>query len=237
MIFMKLLLKGYLPSTLIDWPGKISAVIFVAGCNFRCGFCHNPELVIFDPQEKGLELEPLLEDLKKRKKWLDGVVITGGEPTLYQDLPLLIKKIKALGFLVKLDTNGTNFKMLKDLVSKKLIDYVAMDIKAPLEDYPKTIGVAKFNWQAVKKSVEFLLKDQVDYEFRTTLVPELIGKEELKKIGQWIKGAKRYYLQPFRPLKTLDPAFQQKRSYLKKELDSLLKIIKPYVQEAAIRGF
>ncbi len=233
---MNLPIAGYLKTTLIDWPGKIASVVFIAGCNFRCGFCHNPELVTVDPNMETISPEDIYQDLRRRAKWIDGISITGGEPTLYSDLVEFIEGVKKAGFEVKLDTNGTNFKMLKYLIDEDLVDYVAMDIKAPLEDYRRTIGVEKFDEDSVKRSVCLLLKDKVDYEFRTTMVPDLIGKEEMKKINLWIKGAKRYYIQPFRPLKTLDSEFTKKRTYLKGELKELLKIAKPYVKQAEIRG-
>ncbi len=180
---MNLPIAGYLKTTLIDWPGKIASVVFIAGCNFRCGFCHNPELVTVDPNMETISPEDIYQDLRRRAKWIDGISITGGEPTLYSDLVEFIEGVKKAGFEVKLDTNGTNFKMLKYLIDEDLVDYVAMDIKAPLEDYRRTIGVEKFDEDSVKRSVCLLLKDKVDYEFRTTMVPDLIGKEEMKKIN------------------------------------------------------
>lgn len=227
-------IKGFLPSTLIDWPGKMAAILFIFGCNFRCPFCHNPELVL-ENNEEDLDLENILEFLQKRKKWVDGVVITGGEPTIHQDIFSLAKILKKAGFLVKLDTNGTNPTLLYSLIQGGLVDYIAMDIKGPLSSYEK-ITKSPQSGKKILKSVSIILESGIDYEFRTTVVPSLLGKEEIREIGKLIEGARIYYLQQFYPTKTLDKDFLKEQPYSYKELLELKNIISPFVKEAKIRG-
>ena len=189
--------------SLIEYPKKLSAIIFIAGCNLRCQFCYVPHLVL---PEKIREIEPISEEeifsfLEERKGFLDAVAISGGEPTINPELPEFIKKIKKMGYLVELETNGTNFKMLKDLVDQKLVDYVATDIKHKFEFekwYEITGGVlTKELFENIKKSINFLLEGKVDYEFRTTLIKEFHKKEDIIEICKKIKKAKVYYLQNY----------------------------------------
>jgi len=226
-------IKGLQKQTVLDYPGKLACTVFTFGCNFRCGFCHNPELVIDDGRPE-IKQEEFLEFLKNRKEFLDGVCITGGEPTLNKELPEFIAKIKELGFLVKLDTNGTNPEMLKELIDKKLVDYVAMDIKAPLEFYEK-ITNSKVNKGNIKKSID-LIRKMKDYEFRITVVPGLFNEEYAKMIGEWLKGSKRFYIQQFRGIKTLDKSFVGKKSFSKEELTKFCNILKPYFEVCKVRG-
>lgn len=180
--------------SMVDWDGYMSATIFLNGCNFMCPFCHNSSLV----NGTGTEIpeNEVLDFLKKRINILDSVCISGGEPTLYPDLPEFIKKIKDMGYLVKLDTNGTNPEMVKYLVEQKLVDYIAMDIKNCLEKYTLTIG-KHFDLTNIEKSIKYIMSCGIDYEFRTTLVEEFHTKEDIEKISKLIKGAKKYYLQKF----------------------------------------
>ena len=226
-------IKGLQKQTILDFPGKLACTIFTFGCNFRCGFCHNPELFIDDGRSEIGEGE-ILEFLKNRKDFLDGVCITGGEPTLNKELPEFISKIKELGFLVKLDTNGTNPTMLKELIDKKLVDYVAMDIKAPLEFYEKITNV-KVNKEDIQKSID-LIRKLKDYEFRITVVPGLFNEEYAKMIGVWLRDSKRFYIQQFRSIKTLDKGFIGKKSFSKEELTKFRDILKPYFEVCGIRG-
>ena len=226
-------IKGLQKQTILDYPGKLACTIFTFSCNFRCGFCHNPELVVDDGRLE-IKQEDVLEFLKDRKGFLDGVCITGGEPTLNEDLLEFISKIKELGFLVKLDTNGTNPKMLKELIDKKLIDYVAMDIKAPLEFYDK-ITNSKVNKEDIQKSVD-LVRKMKDYEFRTTVVPGLFNEEYAKLIGEWLKGSNNFYIQQFRGIKTLNKDFVGKKPFSKEELISFCNMLKPYFKKCEIRG-
>ena len=226
--------KGILPSTLIDWPGKIAAVLFVFGCNFRCHFCHNPELVL-ENNDENIDFWDLLDFLKKRRNWIDGIVMTGGEPTLYKDLPLVFKILKNEGFLTKLDTNGTNPQMIEYLLEKKLVDYIAMDIKGSPEKYQMITGY-NINFEIILKSIQLIMKSDVDYEFRTTVLPRFHKKEDFEKIGNLIKGAKKYYLQQFYPTKTLNKIFMEEFSYNRSALEEFQKIMSGFVEKAEIRG-
>jgi len=183
--------------SLVDYDKKISCTLFTAGCNFRCPFCHNSDLVIYAKNVEYIPFSEILDYLNKRKGLLDAVVITGGEPTLMPDLKDKLYQIKALGYKIKLDTNGSNPEILKDLVYSKLVDYVAMDIKNSVEGYSKTTGIIDFNFTPIMESIKFLLSGEVDYEFRTTLVKEFHSDEDIRLIGKLIQGAKRYYLQRF----------------------------------------
>jgi len=220
--------------TLIDYPGKVSATIFTFGCNFRCKFCHNSDLVEPNLFFHEIKIDEILKFLEKRKKVLDGVVITGGEPTIHTDLPNFIKKIKDMGYCVKLDTNGSNPKMLADLIEKKLVDYIAMDIKAPMGLYNE-IARIDVDQQAIRQSVGILLEEKIDYEFRTTAYPKL-NSEEFVMIGSWIDGAKRFWIQQFRNTSTLDKTFQSLKPHSETKLEEIAEIMKKYVKEVGIRG-
>lgn len=192
-----MILGGLQKLTLIDYPGKIAATVFTFGCNFRCSFCHNYDLMgdHTDRVQKPISAQTFFKFLESRVDKLDGVCISGGEPTLHEDLPGFIEKIKKLGFLVKLDTNGTNPEMLQKLIKDKLVDYVAMDIKAPLQKYTQ-IAEVPVNQLKVQKSVQ-IIKSLARYEFRTTVVNNLHSKTDLIEIIDWIGGAKNYFLQQY----------------------------------------
>ncbi len=184
--------------SLVDFDGKITCTLFTASCNFRCPFCHNSSLVINEAHLQEVDFSEIMEYLTKRQKIVDAVCITGGEPTLHKDLKDYFKIFKDMGFITKLDTNGTNPKMLKELVSEGLVDYVAMDIKNSFTSYYKTIGTNNATLlENVKESINFLLSGKVDYEFRTTIVKELFSIDDIKEISEMIQGAKKYYLQKF----------------------------------------
>lgn len=214
-------------TSLIDYPDNISSILFLSRCNFRCPYCHNKDLVL-DILPK-LDEKDVIDDLKVRKKYIDGVVITGGEPTLYSDLIDLIRKIKEIPLLVKLDTNGSNPDLIDELLNLKLLDYVAMDIKADLENYSKAIGV-EIDTDIIKESIYTLKNSKIDYEFRTTVVPPFYNNKTAKKIGQLIEGAKKYYLQQYIPKSTLDPKFGDIPPYPRKVLERFVEILKPYVK-------
>lgn len=184
--------------SLVDFDGKVACTLFTSGCNFRCAFCHNKDLVINNEYNIPLEDNEIFEYLEKRKKQLDAVVITGGEPTLMKNLQENISKIKSMGYLVKLDTNGSNYECLKNLIDKKLIDYVAMDIKNSIEEYNNIICINnKEIINNVKKSIELLKQNVIDYEFRTTLVNEFHNEKNIEEIGKLLNGSKKIYLQKF----------------------------------------
>jgi pyruvate formate lyase activating enzyme len=219
--------------TLIDYPGKTAAMVYTIGCNFRCPYCHNPELV-YETVERRFGEAEILAFLDTRQGLLDGVVITGGEPTMHDDLLGFIKAVKARGFLVKLDTNGTRPAMLAALAERKLVDYIAMDMKAPLRKYSRTVG-RPVDTGAIKESIELLLQGLVDYEFRTTLVKALLSPEDIREIGKEIRGAKAYYLQRFVPTKLLNPQFRRKVTYTDDELTQLQHELSEYVPSCGIR--
>lgn len=229
-----MIIRGLQKLTLIDYPGKIACTIFTFGCNFRCRYCHNPELV-FDNGTKPIEEREIFKFLSERKGFLDGVCVTGGEPTLHKDLPHFLAKIKGMSFLTKLDTNGTNPKMLKYLIDEGLLDYVAMDIKAPLEKYEKVVR-AKVNEENIKRSINLIKESGINYEFRTTVVPELLNKDDILAIGRWLQGAKRFYIQQFRGIKTLDKNFVSKKPYSEEELEEFCNILKTFVEHCRVRG-
>ena len=191
-------IHGLEKMSLVDYDGKVSATVFTGNCNFKCGFCHNSALVLSTENLPEIPETEILEYLEKRKGLLDGVCVTGGEPTLNPDLPKFIEKIKNIGYSVKLDTNGTNPEMVKSLNESGLVDYFAMDIKNDRENYAKIIGFDKFDTKKIEKTVEYFLLCNVDYEFRTTLVSEFHKTENIINIGNWIKGAKKYFLQKFK---------------------------------------
>lgn len=228
-----MILGGFQKSSLIDYPGKISAVIFTQGCNFRCPYCHNPELAA-NAISTDYQTTSILDFLKFRVGKLEAVVITGGEPTLQKDLPEFIKEIKRMGFLVKLDTNGTNPKMLKSLIDENSVDYVAMDIKAPIEKYSQVVR-CNVNQNNILKSIEILKNSGIYYEFRTTVVKSQLLPQDFEEIAEMIKGAKKYYLQKFVPTKTLDEAFLQEKTYSEEEFDLIINNLKNYTQAVEIR--
>ncbi|XOA42606.1 MAG: anaerobic ribonucleoside-triphosphate reductase activating protein [Candidatus Nealsonbacteria bacterium] len=227
--------------TLIDFPGRLAATVFLIGCDFRCPFCYSAELVLpqkIKSQPKILQKE-LFNFLKDRKGLLEGVVICGGEPTINRNLAQFIKKIKDLGYLVKLDTNGSNPVMLKTLIGKKLIDYVAMDVKAPKEKYKEVVGLLGC-WtdkilRNIEKSINILKESKIDFEFRTTVIPNLLKKEDILKIAHWIKPAPKYFLQNFKPEKTIDPKFEKIKPYPQEYLLEIQKAISPFFDICQIR--
>lgn len=224
---------GFQPTSLIDYPGTVSAVVFTVGCNFRCPYCHNPELVLESP-ERFIPEEELLAFFEKRKGTLPAVTVTGGEPTMQADLLDFLARLKGMGYLVKLDTNGTHPQMLKEAVLRKLVDYVAMDIKAPLSKYEQVTASA-VNEEKIRESVSFLIDGDAEYEFRTTVVKGLLSPEDIRNIGGEIKGASRYFLQQFTPAKTLHPAFHSALSYTGEELEAFAEELRPLVQNCHVR--
>ena len=247
-----MLIAGLQKISLIDYPDKMTAIIFTAGCNFDCIYCHNKELFKNENiKNKLISEKEIFNFLNKRRKKLEAITITGGEPTLQNDLLNFIDKVKKIGFLVKLDTNGTNPKILKELVNKKMIDYVAMDIKAPLEieKYEKVVQVDCSDLlKKVVESVNFLLKDKIDFEFRTTLTKGLLIKKDIADIVKKIKNKRTYYLQNFvfpdkDDFKNMDEGGETVYNKLKKlkplsenELEEFKKIIKKMGQKCEIRN-
>ncbi len=189
--------SGFQKLTLLDYPGHVAATLFTAGCNFRCPFCHNAALVTHIDNQNFYTDEYILDYLKKRVGILDGICITGGEPLMHKDLPDFIKKVKALGYLIKLDTNGSYPEILKQLIDSSNIDYVAMDIKNSKEKYALTAECSNDDLANVEKSIAILKEKKIDFEFRTTIVAEYHTVDDIRSIAKWIKGAEKYFLQNF----------------------------------------
>lgn len=230
-------ITGIQKLTLLDYPGAVACTLFTGGCNFRCPFCHNALLV--DPkrvQEEGeLPTEDVLKFLEKRRGVLDGVAITGGEPLLHSDMPEFLRQIKAMGYRIKLDTNGSNPELLRRILQEKLVDRVAMDIKNSPELYAKTIGRDDIDISAIEKSKDMLLKGDIEYEFRTTVVKGLHTKQSLEGAAKWIEGAKEYYLQQFKDSGDLIKA-EGLSEFDGPEMHELCQAVKKYVPAAEVRG-
>tara|TARA_Y100000310_G_C20613898_1_gene779535 strand:- start:617 stop:1300 length:684 start_codon:yes stop_codon:yes gene_type:complete len=226
-----MMLGGLIKFTTIDYPGQIACTVFTSGCNYRCPYCHNPELV--EAGAKHSE-EDFFSFIKTRMGTLDGVCICGGEPTIHQDLPEFIKKIKDMGFLVKLDTNGSNPEMLASLIKDKLIDYVALDIKAPKDRYNEAIGM-NINVENIERCISILEASDIEYEFRTTVVPSLINKEDIISIARWLGKRGKFYLQNFKPARTLDPNFNDVLPYSNRQLDEFKSEIRHLVSSCGVR--
>ena len=226
-------IHGLQKMTLLDYPGVVACTVFLGGCDLRCPYCHNAELL--DPNFPPLMDETeLLAFLKKRQGLLDGVCITGGEPLLRQELPTLLGEIRALGYKIKLDTNGAHPAQLRRILDAGLADYVAMDIKNSPERYAETIGRAQFDVAPIRESVRLLMAGDTDYEFRTTVVAELHGEEDIRAIGRWIAGARRYFLQPFTDRETVPLAGLSAPTQA--QLDRFLAIAREFVPETQLRG-
>ena len=228
-------IHGFAKLTLLDYPGRIAATVFTGGCNFRCPFCHNAVLVL-DPNAQPLIPEDeVLRELESRKNKLEGICITGGEPTLNRDLPEFIEKVRALGLLVKLDSNGTAPDMIADLIGRELVDYIAMDIKSSPEGYSKAVGLKEMSMDDIFRSVDLIMQSGIDYEFRTTVVDGIHTADDFKKTGIWIKGAKAYYLQQYKDSGDLI-APRGLASPSKETLEKYREILLPYVPNTSIRG-
>jgi pyruvate formate lyase activating enzyme len=229
-------IRGFIETSLIDWDGKISSVIFLSGCNLRCSFCHNYPLVFGSETLKKFELEDIKKYLAEHKSWIDGVVISGGEPTIYKDLEGLIKEVKAMGFLVKLDTNGTNPAALRGLLDKKLLDYVAMDVKAPLNNKYEEVAGCPVNLANIRESIRAIMESGIDYEFRTTVVPGQLDVEDIAELAKAITGAKKFILQQFEPANARDEELRKLKPYSKEKMVELSEAAKAYVPNAVFRG-
>jgi len=225
---------GMQKTSLLDYPDKISAIIWTVGCNFRCPFCYNKDLVFGKAEE--ISEEEIFSFLKKRKGLLEGLVISGGEPLMHKDITSFIEKVKKLKYLVKIDTNGTFPEKLKELIDKNLVDYVSMDVKAPKSKYDSLSGI-KTDIKKIEKSIELLKNSNVSYEFKTTFVPNLLEKKDIIEIAKWLDGSKKYYLQQFKNNTSLiSDKLQMVSPHPKDELIEILNVIKPYFEVCDVRG-
>lgn len=229
-------IAGYHPTTLVDWAGRLAAIVFLPRCNLRCRFCHAGPLLAEEPGET-IPLERILAHVASRQGWLDGVVICGGEPTLWPTLPELCERFRSAGLAVKLDTNGTFPDRIAALLDARLLDAVAMDLKAPLDDrYRRVCGAPGMDLAPVERSIHLLMEGRVEYEFHTTLCPAFIGEDEIRAMGASIAGADRWDLQRFEPTYALDPALRNVAPYGPAEVEALAEIARCYVARCPIRG-
>jgi pyruvate formate lyase activating enzyme len=227
-------IAGYHPSTLIDWPGRLAAIVFLPQCNLRCRFCHASSMLA--PSQEAIPLEAILEHMASQRGWLDGVVICGGEPTVWPTLGGLCEKFRRAGLAVKLDTNGTHPDRLAELVRGGLVDAVAMDLKAPLDArYPAVCG-DNADLHAIGRSIDLLMGGPVEYEFRTTVCPAFLDAPEIHAIGTRVAGARRWVLQRFEPAHALDPSLRDVQPYDLPKMEDLAAIGRRYVARCLVRG-
>jgi len=220
-------IKGFLETSFIDWPGKICSVLFLPRCNFRCLYCHNHSLVLSPEQYATLPIEGILNRLASFRDWVDGICLTGGEPTLHSDLLPLIREVKGCGFRVKLDTNGSRPGPLEALVGRKEVDFVSMDVKAPLEPGPYSrITGSSVNLDALWRSIRILERGDVEYEFRMTVVPGFHSSEDVRRLGRQLQAGPRLVLQNFNPENPMDPSLKGKRPYEPERLKELEREIR-----------
>lgn len=225
---------GFQKVSTVDYPGHLCSTIFLSGCNLRCRFCHNPSLVSRQEETQDITVEEILAFLKKRAGLLEGVCITGGEPTLNNGLEELVSAIKALGYKVKLDTNGTNPQVVRNLLEEGLLDYIAVDVKAPMERYEEIAG-CWVNTEKIKETIEIVLNSNIDYEFRTTFLPDL-DEKDIKKIAESIAGSKRYVVQQYRNNTTLDEEYSVKKPYDAQYVMNVFENIRPMFEACEVRG-
>ena len=235
---MKTVIKGFIKSSLLDWDGKIVSTLYVPHCNMRCPFCHNRNLILTPDEYPTIDINEIVDFYKERKDFLDGICLTGGEPTLYDNLVEVLKLFKEAGALVKLDTNGTSAEKVRELVDAELIDYIAMDIKNALEfeKYKKASSLkSEALFDNVKKSIDYIRSCKVPYEFRTTVVPTIHEKQDIIDIAKFIKGAEKYALQNFQPENTLDVEFEKLTPFEVKDIEEMADSIKSLIDKVVVR--
>ena len=225
---------GFNKTTLLDFPEHVACTVFTGGCNFRCPFCQNGDLVLHGGSLPVLDEEEVFRVLRKRKGILTGVYVTGGEPTLQRDLDVFLSRVKELGYLVKLDSNGYRPEVLQSLCERGLVDYFAMDIKSSPENYARTAGVKELDMGLIRESVDFIRSCGLDYEFRTTVVRELHSSGDFLSIGEWLKGCKAYFLQSY--VESEGVICKEFSSYSKEELEEFVMLLKPYIDNVSLRG-
>jgi len=213
-------IKGFIDTSFIDWKGQLSSVIFTGGCNFRCPYCHNSSIVLNPEQIENVPFKHVAAHLRKYKHWVERVVITGGEPTLNKALSSIAGQLKNEGIKIKLDTNGSSPSVVKGLVNDGLIDYIAMDTKGPIEQYKRWCGV-DVDTKKIEESIQFILEGNVDYEFRMTVVPFLHREEDVYVVADYIRHAKRFFIQEFKPNNTLNPAFSHIKPFSPEKMQKI----------------
>ena len=229
-------IRGFLPSTLIDWPGRVAAEVFLGGCNFRCPFCHASHLVLNPSELEEISLEAVLEHLRNQTGWVDGVVVSGGEPTLDGRLPTLIEALREAGAAIKLDTNGARPEVLRALIEAGMLEAASMDLKAPLDErYSKAAGV-EVDLTAIRESVALLMSSALDVEFRTTVCPAFHTLDDVVDTARAIAGAAKYCLQTFRPLNCIDPALLEVGRYTEEEMRAMARAAGEFVRRCWVRG-
>ncbi len=230
-------IKGFVKNSLIEWEGNIAAIVFLSKCNLRCQYCHAPHLVNNPCELETIPVDVVLESISKNREWIDGVVISGGEPTLCDELEPLIKSFKELGVKVKLDSNGTNPDVIERFFENRLLDSIAMDIKAPLEEdkYNLVAGV-KCDIEKIKRSIRLIMESGVENEFRTTVCPEFLDKEDILDIARFIEGADKYAIQQFRPIICLNNELLKVTPYPKEMLEDFAESAGKYVKKCWVRG-
>lgn len=230
-------IKGLVENTLIDWEGKIAAIVFLPQCNFRCRYCHSPHLVDPPPDLETIPVGAVLDLLRERKGWIDGVVVTGGEPLLHANLRPLLTVLRAEGVGIKLDTNGTSPDALAELIDEGLIDFVSMDVKAPLDrEQYEAIVEAECDMAALGRTIQLLIEGEVDYEFRTTVCPAFTDADDIVEIARALSGAKRLVLQQFRPQNCLDRYLLEVEPLIRETLQEYAALAAPYVETCFVRG-
>ncbi len=228
-------IKGIEKFSSRDFPGHISSTVFLGGCTFRCPYCHNSELVLRPETIQTMPVDLFLSYLDGRKGWLEAVCFTGGEPLLHEDIEDLIRVVRERGLLVKLDTNGSFPERLEGFLAAGLLDWVAMDVKAPLERY-REVTRSNVDVENIVRSADILRASGVRHTFRTTVVPGLVGKEDVLKIGEWLNGVASYLIQQFVPQTTIDPAFLEVKPFSRAELEEIVAAAKPYFGDVRIEG-
>ncbi|MFH1860625.1 MAG: anaerobic ribonucleoside-triphosphate reductase activating protein [bacterium] len=230
-------IKGFIEMSMLDWEGKLVSTLYLPHCNLRCLYCHNSGLVLNPEQYNTISFETVKNYLIGQQDWIDGVCLSGGEPCMYEDLPDFIRQLRDIGVLIKLDTNGSFPDMLQRLLNERLIDYIAMDIKSPLDTYAQMTGINDEKiGERIKQSIRIVMDSRVGYEFRTTVVPSLHTKEILMTMAESVSGAKKYVLQAFVPDNALDPEYLKIIPYTNDQMKDIQQTVSPYVQKCVLRG-
>jgi pyruvate formate lyase activating enzyme len=232
-------IKGFDQMSLVDWDGMVATTVYLSGCNFRCPYCHNSGLVLFPEQYESISVDEILDYVRSHNDFIDGVVVTGGEPCVHDGIGGFLKQLRELGISVKLDTNGSFPELLESLIDDGLVDYVAMDVKAPLDfdSYSRSAGITdRRTFDRVRDSIDLLMEGRVDYEFRMTVVPALHRASDLVRVAEQIKGARRFVLQNYVPRDTIDPSFMDEAPYNSERLEEFKSMMERMFDECLIRG-